>query len=448
MNSLKEWFVKNGGYINDKLDINYKNEKYSIVTNDTIDENEKLVTIPKNLRFNVDRFDQINNINLWIEYSKTNTKIEKFLNNDANKIIITLIYEKSIGTKSNFHLYMSSLPLLKNLQHIPLFNATTENLETWKYLSINFYNIIQHQIKYIDEFYDNIYLLNSKYNIINIDPSSYHNSNKKPELLEENNKKNSLLYNLIQWGYVIYNTKHWKNHGLIPFVDMFEHNYDSGVALKITQSQVINEQNIELINQTDFFMKNDVISLNYGIYDGITLLANYGIIPNNELKYMNIGIQVQPIQNKYYDFILNERNKILQSTKYYFTNLYPEVKLFYYLRITSLNNYEIENIISKNNVYYKSKITIENEFKTLRLILKIIKNFKTNYNSEKKKICIDLISAKDPITAKLVKILLNNFDIIQGCTYWIHKEWVKSLDLPYSINDEIIEYNLIENNRI
>ena len=168
-NSFKKWITENGGYINDSLTVDYYEPGgRRIIANKKIYEGELLIKIPDKILINESKFNSIPNINLWIEYEKSS-----FLDNNVNKIMILLIYFKSLSRNSFFYPYISSLPLLKDIKHLPLFKSTTENLQLWQKLSDNFYTLVKHQIDFVNNFYDNLLELNNMFPIININPQSY-----------------------------------------------------------------------------------------------------------------------------------------------------------------------------------------------------------------------------------------------------------------------------------
>jgi len=416
-NSFKKWITDNGGYVNDSLTVDYHKQGRRIIANQKIHEGDLLIKMPDKILINEKKFNNIPNINLWIE-----SDISPWLSNNINKTMILLIYLKSLGKNSFYYPYISSLPLLKDLKYLPLFKSNAENLRLWQKLSTNFYTLIKHQIDFVNNFYNKLLELNNTYPIININPLSY-NSTTDPDI----------LFSLSQWAYVIYNTRFFgdsDNGGFIPFVDIFQHNYQSDIVLTISEGNVIIQNKSEIST-------NEEIYLNYGIYDTTTILANYGILPTNDLMYMNITINTN-IRNKFIEKELEQ----FKNTKFYLTNLFPEVKLFYYLRIASLNDYEIKTRQLTDKFYYKSRISLENELKILRLILNLINNLKIsqNFDINKKKMCVDLKSSAScsAITIALTDIVLSNNNIIQGCMYWVHNEWLKMLDSPYLINDKLM----------
>ena len=125
MINLKNWIKENNGYISNLIDNNK--------TIEDIKKDELLIKIPENLVLNVSKFWKIPNIYKWISIDKSH-----FLDSDINKLLVLLIYEKHLGTKSFYYPYISNLPLLKDFKDYALLNINDGDIETWKDISFFF----------------------------------------------------------------------------------------------------------------------------------------------------------------------------------------------------------------------------------------------------------------------------------------------------------------------
>ena len=257
-----KWINENDGYVSNSLDVN---KAIKHIKND-----ELLIKIPEKLILNVSKFWEIPNIYKWISHDN-----DKFLDDDINKLVVLLIYEKHLGSKSFYYPYISSLPLLIDFKDYAICNITEDNMEMWKEVGFFFNRKIQNYQIIIYNITEKIIELNNIHLIINLEKS----------IFNATNTSNDILKSLVIWAYIIYYNKSFDKN-FIPYINLFKHNE----KLKIEDQTADSSQ--WLYHSPTDVSDGDEIYFNYNytkdyFYDNkdIFYLNNY---TNFDKKYMNI----------------------------------------------------------------------------------------------------------------------------------------------------------------
>jgi len=125
---------------------------------------------------------------------------------------------------------------------------------------------------------------------------------------------------------------------------------------------------------------------------------------------------------KRYDF---PKEKLLLTTRT------PSSLLIQYLRIISLDYYDISKVFNIEN-YFQTPFSNNNELSVYKTLLKLINNLRnTEYTTERFNDCNMLLETTDNyITQNLCKIVLNEYNLIKTNILWIHGNWIARLETP------------------
>ena len=250
---LKKWILDNNGFINEKLDFTYiNNENRYIVSNNDINPEELLFSIPDKLCINNKLINDIPNIN--------NINID---NLDINSIMILILkYHFSLGENSFYYPYLNLLPSYEDYNYHPLYKYNDELGKKWRTISNKIVDMIESQIRIIDKIFDNFTKLG-----INI------------------------TYQEVKYYYMIIITRQWTNVGLVPFADLLQHSNSSNLLLNT------NNNSHYIKNNNNGIMKNQIIYDNYGLYDDNILFTNFGFVDQINNTQLSRFIKIPIINN-------------------------------------------------------------------------------------------------------------------------------------------------------
>ena len=418
MDILKNWIIKNKGVISNNIHnnkvIDFKNKYY--------------LKIPDKIILNVNKYWDIPNIYKWNSHYELDEDDNIFLNDKINKMIILLIYEKTLGKKSFYYPYISTLPLLIDFKDYAICNITDENKEIWKELSFFFYRNIENFEIFIDNFLQKIKYFNNIYPIIDLNNFFY------DKTLKNNN--NSILKSLIIWGFLIYHKFNIDNM-LIPYINCFENNTNG--LLYDTNSFYKNNDNI--IITSDKIIKNKIY-INYNYENNYKLdnkdllyLHNY---TNLENKYMNISLDLKTnLDNNILSDVIKKYLQKFENNQriYQLINNLSSNDLIYKLRILSLNDYDYKNI-NENEFFYKKIISFNNELEVFYILLQLLVTLKKKYFLNYSLILSNFyINSDNFILSTLSKIHLIENDIIDNTIINIQNNYNLLLNNIYSLNN-------------
>ena len=179
-NKLKEWFIKNGGYIADSI-IRKKTEEghYGLFTTEKLESDTIIIKTPPNLCLNI--LDDIKGIDT----------------SDFTKIILSLLIELNKGHESFFYYSFQLLPTLDELKSYSIRLCDEDIINKLKILGFNLRSI--KHISAYKEIYEEIFLINNK--------------NKYIEDLDSNNITYAILIKLYYY---------WEN-GYDPVIGFINH---------------------------------------------------------------------------------------------------------------------------------------------------------------------------------------------------------------------------------
>ena len=166
---LANWIRKNDGFISPSIKVVTSNvdniTSRSIYTIKDIDENESLMRIPLKCKIHSDVIYDIPNIDKWIENDSQNMiKTQTFY-----RIVISLVYQKSLGKKSFYYPYIRTLPKSSDLKNHVIFNNTPENMSDWKKCSSSFASDVQITSDAFSNLFNFITIQNKEFPIIDLE---------------------------------------------------------------------------------------------------------------------------------------------------------------------------------------------------------------------------------------------------------------------------------------
>jgi len=410
------WIRKNGGFVSPSIKVVSSNiddiTSRSIYTVKDIKENESLMRIPLKCKIHSDLVYNIPNIDKWIENdSKDMIKTQLFY-----RIVISLVYQKSLGKKSFYYPYIRTLPKSTDLKNHIIFNDISKNFDDWKKCSTSFANEVQTTLDAFENLLDFISTQNEKFPIIDLDKFG--------------NVEN-ILEILVKWAYVIFITRGWNKHGCVPYMDLFNHRSDSKMTPQYHETNEIGFKDQSQFITYKSYEVGEEIFINYGIYDSKKILRRYGFNPNEEVKYMEMSIEYNPkIPLQHY--IANELKRYnFPKEQLLLTTRTPSSLLIKYLRIISLDHHDISRVCNTEN-YFQTPFSNNNELSVYKTLLKLINNIRASeYTTERFNDCNMLLETSDNyITQNLCQIVINEYNLIKTNILWIHGNWISRLETP------------------
>jgi hypothetical protein len=303
--NLCNWINENGGYVSDKIDIEETIYGRSIKCKSDIDPDEILFNLPKKLLLNKE------NLNLKIDGDNFNEKCT---------VVISLLLEIK-NEESFWQPYIDILPHMSELEKHPLILHMSNKFP-----------------KISETLNNNLYSLQEDlYNIFNF--------------INDNFKIEGILTEEIIWAYLIVTTRMWKNFGLVPLADLFQHKNNSTIYLKNTEDDFIGMKSDHMIQS------GETIFDNYNINDDTVLFTNYGFIDKSEDP--RISITFDDIETK------------LDEKTYLSLNSFRDQNLFY----SRLINLSKEDIILEK---YKNRLEDSMEIKSVQYLIDKINKLPIN----------------------------------------------------------------------
>jgi len=413
---MANWIRKNGGFVSPSVKVVSSNidgiTSRSIYTIKDIKEKDSLMRIPLKCKIHPDLVYDIPNIDKWIQNdSKNMIKTQLFY-----RIVISLVYQKSLGKKSFYYPFIRTLPKSTDFKNHVIFNNTPENISDWKKCSSSFANEVQTTLDAFENLLDFISTQNKEFPIIN---------------LEKFGNVENILKILVKWAYVIFITRGWYIHGCVPYMDLFNHKSDSQMTAQYHETNIIGFEGQSQYITYKSYEVGEEIFIHYGIYDSKKLLRRYGFNPDEEIKYMEMSVEYNPkIPLQHY--IANELKRYeFPKEKLLLTTRTPSSLLIQYLRIISLDYYDISKVFNIEN-YFQTPFSNNNELSVFKTLLKLINNLRnTEYTTERFNDCNMLLETTDNyITQNLCKIVLNEYNLIKTNILWVHGNWIARLETP------------------
>jgi hypothetical protein len=396
-NVLKNWIVKNGGYVNEKLYIvEFDKGNRGIYTSEKIEKGEKIIHIPETICISkkvISKIPKCENIDLT-----------KYSSSDVYTISILLYHLFVEKEKSFYYPYLTLLPTFEEYSYHPICHFNN-NKDNWISISANIssrlsvmYNIVENNIKLAKE-------LCESYNII---------------------PKEFLTHDNLFWCALILQTRQWGSNGLVPFADLLQHSNDSTMLLS----------GIGEMYSGDIINKNEPIYDNYGVMDDTTLFTSFGFVDKTS---KNKIFCIQPQYSVKSETLLgrivkNEIEEIQKNTKMLFVSSNGiSVNLIYLVRILCLTEMDILKIKDVPK-YYENVISLENEQKTNSNLLGI---FKILIGDDKTKEILDKYSNENSLEHKIAYLNHEYKTILNNSSKIIIIQWLKQLKSPFNIKLDI-----------
>ena len=385
---LKNWCIKNGSFINEKIIFNSENNIYS--SNQIINSNETIFEISQQCNMTSEQFSELPFIN--------NENLEIF--DSVEKLILVLIYNLFIKEESFYKEYIDILPELDSFKNHPIYilkpmiTNPFELTDEIKILLGSYVNSIKEIDEKINLLYDKITSINPIYKkIIN---------------------KDNLLY-----GFLIVKTRSLDNKTLVPIIDLIPYSNESHTVLEVSNSAY-------LFKSTQEYQPNKPISYNYDEKSTLEFYFHYNIILETNTNKLSINITNDKIKELFNDKISN----IVIS----FNNIQPD--LLALCRIQSLSELELNKIYELKNIQTTYDfINLENELSAYKILLNIFSNCKKDIE-EKVKISLKLKDSNNIVLQNFSKIFLNINDSINKSILTVLFLWNNMLNSPikYNIN--------------
>lgn len=269
--TLIKWMHSNGWQNETELHpAEFSNTGRGLTSKQKFKPNNTIISIPLKLMIS---YRTLKN-HLIFRNLKTNLTIHEAL-------AIFLIYEKSLGFKSEWFPYISTLPKSyinfifgETLEMLPS-QLRDELLEKRRKVMISYGNI-KMGLEGFDDIRDDF--VEWSYWAVNT-RAVYVNPDQIRELACDSRDSNIDKYLLDE-----------PNMALVPFLDLFNHSFDTN-----TSAEIIN--NTYTLTTKSNFDSYDQIFISYGAHDNIKLMVEYGFfIPNN--KFDTITLSLDLFMNK------------------------------------------------------------------------------------------------------------------------------------------------------
>lgn len=371
---LCNWIRENGGFINDKLSIDFlPNQGRFLKSNKKIESNELIIQIPEKLLLNS------KNCNYKLEYDISEV-------DDINEKICTIVsFLKEYKNEDSFwEHYIYSLPPISNFYEHPIYLFHHGRMPD---ISKKFTKIVQ-----------------DKYQEFQILKKYIYSQNIFDVIFEEE----------ILWGYLIITTRVWDKLGLVPVADIMQNSYESNMKLKYENGLC------EMISDRDFEIDNIVYD-SYNVYDNVGIFANYGYIIESEFNYTNINLDYEYCSqfSKQFirEFIANKKNK----TKSKNFQVRFEISEPINILILNINNFPDNIEIPESPNEYN----LESEIDEINFILEILRLSQISDDFSKLNTSGFV---KNSISYKIYKVVKKEQDIINFYINYLSKK-VQKLNL-------------------
>ena len=309
---LKKWLVDNGALLN-KIDLVHVNEDFRKITSTkTIDNNETVLFIPRNLL--ITHLDTV-------QYSPICQKLYPQIQCEHTLLSIFLLEEKEKGNKSKWFNYISCLP--QNYDSMSMFfdNNTLDLIKN----TLSFKKILEKR-KILAEIYETICSIDSSF------------------------KKFTL--NDFLWARTVVITRIFglsiddkEVSCLVPFADMLNHKNPDKISTKTETSWFFDENNNGFIIKSNRKIKeNREIFDSYGFKSNIRFFVNYGFIVCDNEDDDETFIHIEELNE---DF---------------------EVPSFY--RNTRLDEPKTKDLLEKIRNYISPAHSLDNEEKVISILYK------------------------------------------------------------------------------
>jgi hypothetical protein len=405
---LKEWVISNGGYIHSGIGIDETNvDNRVLIAKEDISNQVMIFEIPKHLCLFKNDELQVN---------------PNFENFERQIHLVSLLKrEFELGTKSFHYPYLNFLPSINEFKTHPVYIAVKNpnKITEWKKICVfsGSVSIAITSLKFIKLYFDKIL---------------------KIEISDD-----ELLY-----YYLLIITRSWGDGGFVPFADLFQSRQNSMMFLDTNQ-----EENKHKLFVDRTYKPNDVIWINYGLFDDSLTYSNFGFIDdidNRESIPRSIRVTLAKEGNQtgtLKDFVKRELSSKYKANNIFFSSLGISKAIFEYLRIINLTEQEYE-LLSKTDIeqgiYMKKIISIENEFKVYQNLFSII--FSSNFpTKEMVELSKDIIKQNrfdnEYYFAKLTMI---QKDIFKNTFSSLIKTWTGSIGVPSSILFTFQNHHLLD----
>jgi hypothetical protein len=374
---LKEWIIKNGGYIHPGIGIDEScPENRILISKQKIEKNELIFKIPKHLCINGEIDLSLNEL-----FTISAKDIRK---------IISLDREFQLGEKSIHYPYLSMLQDLKSYETHPYYQIKyhPEKSTEWQKIC-NFSKICEIRVL----------------------------KNKVTKMYFEKILKLPLTDEQILYYELLIMTRSWDKLGFVPFADLFQSTQDSKMFL------VENEEKTHCQLTVDrTYEPNQTIWINYGIFDESLLYTNFGFIDDIDEK-RNLSRTLRVTLPK----LSNQRNlsetelwkfqeqklSTLPKNEIYFSSKGISNCLMAYLRVLNLS--EKDYLFLDKDKDFKTIVSLENEINVLKFVLVLLFSgiFPSKENvQESKRILSDNINySTQSIPYHLAKVTMYQKDI-------------------------------------
>jgi|688.fasta_scaffold142938_2 hypothetical protein len=381
---LCEWIRNNGGFVSEKIQIDGTSENRHIYALEDINENEKLIEIPKKCCISKDNISEIPDIKT-IELSNLN---------DKGLLVTVLLYNMKLGKNSFFYPYIKLLPKYHDYSYHPIFGFDAKAKERYAALSPAFALSIESIIKDIQNIADILSKPNAVFT------------------------EDDVIYENIELCYLIALSRQW-GQGLVPVADLFQHSNESNIILNINNT-------MSTVNK---IKGGEIIYDNYGKKSDMHMLAIYGFVDNIEdnTKQRIYEVSLNMIESK--DNFNNLKNTLiknfLDSHKLFFlTRNGIQNDMIYLMRLATLSERDFR-FVDYNTNFFEKSISIDNECTTYKNLLNIIKQHSDKITEQEIENSKNIIKSglTNTIEYKIAKIILMQKNIFDENAKLIITAW-------------------------
>lgn len=362
--------------------INIKDDWF-ISTRDIM-PNEKIAIVPFN---NMPNRNDINNYPKILEYID-------LLNNIDDFDFIFLIIKQKLLKKKEKHPFFNNIEFLDDFKTHPLHYENLTDLKSKTHYNY-FYNILKDERKKIGIL---VKTFQDKF-----------------EELFERILDNDTIARLVNWAYLIMKIYSVKNF-LVPLINKFKVD-NSGLKFDFMENG-----DMILINNNNEIKNGDKIKIRRDFYDNKFNYVFYNQTSNESPDFMKVTLDFEITKSSVVNSIIQPLLKKFENDSFYFTNKGASMNLIKYLRIISMNDYNMDKLYSPG--FFNKFVTLNNEHSIVVFLIRILNSLRDEYNEENYKKIIE--TENNNI---IIQIWKSEYEITKDMKLWIDNYWLNFIPI-------------------
>lgn len=356
---------------------------FFIASND-IEANEIILTIP------YENMPNRNDINKYPEI----LKYSDILNNVPNLDYMFVIIKNKLEKKSRKHNFFNNIEYLDDFRMHPLHHSNLENMDVFKVYP-HLYHILINERKKLGVFV-NVFLqiFNDLFNI----------------KLDDDK-----IILLVNWAYIIMNIYSYENM-LVPNINKFKINNG---GIKFIQNS---DGSLYLQNGGDIIKKGEYINIRRDYLDNKLNYVFYNQISSTNINFIRVSINTELKKSEAVSAVITPLIQKFKYDSFYFTNVGASKNLILYLRILSMQDYDITRLYVPN--FFDKFVSLNNEHSIVSFLIEILKTINICYTDDYRQ------QINDSDLNDTIKQMWNyEYSVVKDMEIYIKQYWLNFLDL-------------------